>query len=151
MLELILKEHFVHPGMLRVSRFKEIIWTVLGSCVAVVLHDKENKYSGMNHFMLPYWNQKDAPTEMYGDIATERLIKKFEAMGSKIENLEARIVGGSEQINKTFEIGKKNVAVAEKILSTYKIKVVGRQTGGASGRKLKLLTHSGKLFIKNLN
>lgn len=145
------EEHFIFPGTLRVSRKEEIIWTILGSCVAVILHDNANKFSGMNHYMLPYWNNKDSPTEMYGDIAIKKLVEKMMAMGSKIEEMEARIIGGSEQINKTFEIGKKNIQVASQILTNYGIKVICRQTGGPFGRKIKLLTHTGKLFIKTLD
>lgn len=147
----VLGDHFILPGTLKVSGKEEIIWTILGSCVAVVLYDRVKKISGMNHYMLPLFNGKEPATEMYGDIAIKKLISKMETMGSKTEDLEARIIGGSAKINKTFEIGKKNIQVATKMLADYEIKVISRQTGGPNGRKIKLIANTGQLFIKILD
>ena len=42
----------IYPGEYYVSKGPELISTILGSCVAIVLFDAENEIGGMNHFML---------------------------------------------------------------------------------------------------
>jgi chemotaxis protein CheD len=31
----------------------EVLYTVVGSCIATCIYDKERKVAGMNHFLLP--------------------------------------------------------------------------------------------------
>jgi chemotaxis receptor (MCP) glutamine deamidase CheD len=38
---------------------RELIGTLLGSCVAVCLYDEKNKIGAMNHFMLPGRTTRD--------------------------------------------------------------------------------------------
>lgn len=145
------KEYFVHPGEIIVKPSPSVLWTVLGSCVAVILYDVRKKIVGMNHYMLPVWNGKEVATAMYGDIAIKNLINKMLAMGCEIDTMQARIIGGAEQTNKTFEIGKKNINVAFEAIKKENIHMVCSQVGGACGRKIKFLSAKGELYIKTLN
>ncbi len=145
------KERFVHPGEIVVVASPDIIWTVLGSCVALILYDIKRKIVGMNHYMLPVWTGKETPTAMYGDIAIKNLIGRMIGLGCKKDDLRARIVGGSEQTNKTFEIGKKNIKVAFEAIKKENINLVCSQVGGACGRKIKFVSAKGQLYIKTLN
>ncbi|GAA5041057.1 putative chemoreceptor glutamine deamidase CheD [Marivirga lumbricoides] len=145
------KELFVHPGEIIVKHAPAVLWTVLGSCVSVILYDVKKRIVGMNHYMLPAWNGKENPTAMYGDIAIRNLISRMLAMGCRIEDLQARIVGGAEQTNKTFEIGKKNINVAFEAIRKENIHIICSQIGGACGRKIKFISSKGELYIKALN
>ncbi len=42
----------IHPGEYYISS-EDAIYTILGSCVSVVLYSDRQKIGGMNHFMLP--------------------------------------------------------------------------------------------------
>lgn len=145
------EEYFVHPGEIIVKASPAVLWTVLGSCVAVILYDARKKIVGMNHYMLPAWNGKEAPTAMYGDIAIKNLINRMLAMGCETETLQARIVGGADKTNKTFEIGKKNINIAFEAIRKENIHIVCSQVGGACGRKIKFISTKGELYIKTLN
>lgn len=66
------------PGEYYVTINKEIIVTVLGSCISACIRDKKLKIGGMNHFMLPEnkasqntWNNL---ATRYGNYAMEHMI-----------------------------------------------------------------------------
>ena len=45
------------------------IHTVSGSCIAVCIYDMKNGISGMNHSLLPLWNNDGLQSPKYGNIA----------------------------------------------------------------------------------
>jgi chemotaxis protein CheD len=151
LMEEVRKEEFIFPGGINTSTKPQVYWTVLGSCVSVILYDVEKRYVGMNHYMLPIWMGRELSSPMYGDVAINRLINKMKSHGSKKEDLKAWIVGGAERTNKTFKIGRKNIQIAINILREHDIAVACRHTGGEYGRKVKFFSDTGQLYLKKLN
>ena len=142
------KTHFLYPAALFVSNEPYYINTILGSCVAVCLYDNIYKVGGMAHFMLPLWNANGLASPKYGNIAIDRLIEKLESHGSKKYNLKAKIFGGGEVIvtkSTYFNIGKRNIEVAQKILGEYNIPIISSSTGGKQGRKIVFNTFTGEV------
>lgn len=125
-----------------------MVTTVLGSCVAVCLYDETKNIGGINHYMLPFWNGKELASPKYGNIAIESLVKKMEHLGSKRENLIAKIFGGANQLAHKLGVGQRNIKVAEEILADLKIKIVAKSLGGHKGRKLNFNTSTGEVFMK---
>jgi chemotaxis protein CheD len=143
--------YFLLPSKLFVTSKPYDIITVLGSCVAVCLYDKHNKVAGMNHYMLPLWNGKELATPKYGNIATQKLIRKMIDFGAERKNLTAKIFGGAEVIHarhQMFQIGKKNVSIAHKILDEEGIPIIRSSTGMREGRKILFRTTTGEVFMK---
>lgn len=141
--------HFLYPAALFVSHKPHRISTILGSCVSVCLWDPVKKIGGMNHFMLPLWNGQGLASPKYGNIAMEKLVDKLVALGSKQNQLKAKIFGGAEVINTTtsqFYIGKRNIMIAKEILEENKIPIIGSSTGGKQGRKVIFNTYSGEVM-----
>lgn len=141
--------HFLYPAGLFVSRSGQLISTVLGSCVAVCLWDRILKYGGMNHFMLPLWNGKGLASPKYGNIAIEKLYEKMIKMGCNKYNLKAKVFGGGDVIssdNNVFQIGKRNIIIAEEVLEELKIPVISSSTGGEKGRKILFNTATGEVI-----
>ncbi len=145
----------IHPGEFYVSDEDEIIGTLLGSCIAVCLHDKQNIISGMNHFMLPgrisgsdIFNDKSAK---YGITAINILIEKMEKLGGLKENFEAKIFGGGHVMytdRNYVTIPSDNIKLARVMMEIEDIPIVQSDVGDKFTRKLLMEVLSGKVFIK---
>jgi len=147
------KTHFLYPSTIQVSQEPLKIITVLGSCIAICLHDPGEKIGGMNHYMLPLWNGQGLASPKYGNIAVEKLIQKMMDIGCKKNNLMAKVFGGSEiLVNKhsLFNIGMRNIQFAHEILNKYNIPVVSCDTGGKYGRKISFNTYSGEVILNHI-
>lgn len=151
--KVILIEHFLYPSAIFASYEPARVQTILGSCVAVCLYDTLLGVGGINHFMLPCWTGQGMPSPKYGDIAIKKLIEKMSAFGSLKQNIVAKIFGGAEQLGRgdgSYNIGSRNVSVAENILAAEGISIVARSTGGVTGRNIVFYTHSNKVLVKAL-
>lgn len=144
-------KHFLYPSTLIVSDSSTWIITILGSCVAVCLYDPIGKIGGVNHYMLPFWNGKDLASPKYGNIAINKLIDEMLKMGSRKNNLIAKVFGGgkiNQTINSLYKINERNISIAETILNDHGIPVVGSSVGGVRGRKIQFNPESGEVLHK---
>ncbi|MEW5846203.1 MAG: chemotaxis protein CheD [Bacteroidota bacterium] len=153
-----LKSHYLYPASLFADREPHVVTTILGSCVAVCLYDPELKQGGINHYMLPLWNGQGLASPRYGNIAIERLIERMTALGSKKDNLKAKVFGGGEVLETNFDsfhIGQRNIAIAMELLAEHGIPIVAKSVGGKQGRKIEYNTATGevrhKFIQKSLN
>ncbi len=145
----------IHPGEFYVSDEDEIIGTLLGSCIAVCLHDKQNNISGMNHFMLPgRVSESDIFTDKsakYGITAINCLIEGMEKLGGVKENFEAKIFGGGHVMHTyrdSVTIPSDNIKLARVMMEIEDIPIVQSDVGEKFTRKLLMEVISGKVFIK---
>ena len=139
---------YLYPSTLFVSKEPCIINTILGSCVSVCIWNKNKKYGGMNHFMLPVNKGNDSHSAKYGNVAIEQLISKMESIGANQNDLIAKVFGGSDTFNHKSGIGSNNIEIALEILKDMKIPVVSSSTGGRRGRKLSFNTLTGEVLMK---
>ena len=133
------KKLFLLPGQIVVAEQETLISTLLGSCVAVCLHDPLTKIGGMNHYLLPEVTGTEKPSPRYGVFAIPELIKELDKKGADIYQLQAKIFGGGNVLaeNKIGEsIGRRNIEIAEKMLKENGIWVVRKDVGGDRGRKI---------------
>ena len=145
--------HFLHPSTIWTS--KEPLWvtTILGSCVSVCLFDKKKCIGGINHFMLPYWNGEGLESPRYGNVAIAQLFHKMLEFGVKKEDIVCKIFGGAEMLVEqvsVFNVGRRNIELAQKIISEMGIPVAGSSTGGKLGRKIHFNTGTGEVLQKYL-
>lgn len=147
-------EVYLHPGQMYVSSESAQISMILGSCAGVCLFDRGRAIGGATHYMLPEWDRTGQPSPRYGDVAIDELLKRFQRYGSKAGDLEARVFGGAcmfEVFRGTDgvddHIGSRNVNLAVEILSRQGIMIVARDTGGVSGRKLKMQSDTGVVLV----
>ena len=128
-----------------------MVKTILGSCVAICLWDPVSKIGGINHYMLPNWNGNDLASPKYGNIAIEKLIERMVQLGSRRDNIQAKIFGGGDLIavdRSAMMIGERNIRVARIILEEKKIPIIASSTGGRKGRKILFFTDSGEVRHK---
>src|SRR5215469_16024255 len=142
------------PGQLHVSAEPCRITTILGSCVSVCLYDASRLAGGMNHFLLPIARGPEADSPRFADNATIALLEKLMAMGCKLENITAKIFGGSAlfQTKKQYgeSLGAKNVAAAVQLLENAGIPIIARETGGHRGRKVVFDTEEGAAWARRV-
>jgi chemotaxis protein CheD len=130
------------PGQIFTCAEQAMVSAVLGTCVAVCLHDRRLKIGGMNHFLYPKSGFFGSASNDYGDVSITTLINRLRRQGSRIEDLEAQIFGGGEiQGERWGSTGGKNVKIARKILNKNGIKIVSEDVGGLKGRRL--IFHTG--------
>lgn len=145
------EQKFLYSSGLMVSQKPLVLTTVLGSCVAICLFDKELKAGGMNHFMLPLWNGNGLASPKYGNIAIERLINEMESIGSRRADIIAKVFGGGRMLKEQsnfFDIGRRNVDLAFQMLRQERITIVANSTGGTKGRKIYFNTQTGEVLQK---
>ncbi len=137
------------PGEFYVSDQEVVLMTVLGSCVACCLYDKNRNVGGMNHFLLP---DGDDSSARYGVNAMELLINELLKHGARRGSLEAKIFGGGAVIQglTSINVGKQNVAFVEHFLNDERIPIVSRDVLDVFPRKVCLYPRTGKAMVKKL-
>jgi chemotaxis protein CheD len=145
---------YLLPGQLHASAEPCQIITILGSCVAVCLFDATRLAGGMNHFILPISRDSEAESFRFADHATMALLKKLMSMGCKLENMTAKIFGGSALFQPkdryAESLGAKNVAAALDLLKNAGIPIVAQETGGDCGRKVIFNTEEGVVWSRRV-
>ncbi|HEX2868264.1 MAG TPA: chemotaxis protein CheD [Ignavibacteriales bacterium] len=152
---------FLNAGEYHVSDKPEIVSTVLGSCISVILFSRQSPVCGITHSLLPACSYEASAckscTEAYRyvDCSIIKLIQEMEQNKISIKDMEAKVFGGAGTINKGRKekdnVGGLNVEAAFSTLEREGIKVTSRDTGGTRGRKLFLFTDSKEVFIKKLS
>ena len=123
-----------------------MVSTVLGSCISVCLHDPVLEHGAINHFILPHWNGSDLATMKYGNLAIIRILEEMLTLGSRYENIVAKVFGGAEVLTGAptkFHIGRRNTQITTEILKEFKIPVLCSDVGGNKGRKIYFNTLTG--------
>lgn len=159
----------IYPGEFYVSNEREVLSTVLGSCIAVCLYDLKNGVGGMNHFMLPNSSkdfsnlitrdQRLNPQFMtsrilkYGINAMEVLISEMQKKGAKRENFRAKIFGGGNVLKGVSlkpTIGDRNIQFVKSFLKTEGIPLENESISKQYSRKIYFITGSSSIFVKIL-
>ncbi len=147
------------PGEYYVSKYDEMITTVLGSCVSVCVRDPESAIGGMNHFMLPDGDARNSKSwkntlvsdeTRYGNVAMEKLINMILAHGGRRELLEVKVFGGGKVLQLSSDIGGKNVDFVKKYIAEEGFKIASEDVSGIYSRKVQYFPLSGRARIKKL-
>ena len=147
------RRYTVFAGQFLITSVPALLTTVLGSCIAVCLWDKENHIGGINHYLLPGTPDDDTGDPTRGMAATHMLVRSMLNRRVKLENLEAKVFGGCNSLYKSsdvFRIGKRNSEIAFEILDHYGIPVAAQHVGGGHGRKIVFNTATGKVRMRLL-
>lgn len=126
-----------------------LIGTLLGSCIAVCLHDAVARVGGMNHFLLgePATHERVRETDMsrYGIHAMELLVNEMMKMGATRARLRAHVYGGANIVAGLGSIGSSNAAFAEKFIIDEGIALGHSELGGKQARRVEFLPYLGKV------
>lgn len=132
----------------------EVIVTVLGSCIAVCMHDPVAGCGGMNHFLLPedLGGHTGLPglSMRYGSYSIERLVNTLISKGARRERLVAKVFGGANVITASSNVGHRNADFVEAYLQREQLKVTGRSLRGNQARKIRFFPTTGKIQMTYL-
>lgn len=137
---------------LAVTEAPELLETLLGSCVAVILWDPARRRGAMAHALLPQCPaQYDGPIAKYVDTAILDMIRELSSRGSQTDDLVAKLAGGAKMFGRTnsLNIGKRNIDAAERLLREHGIPLVATHTGGTEGRKIIFSPADGAVEVWN--
>jgi chemotaxis protein CheD len=145
---------YLLPGQLHATAEPCQISTILGSCVAVCLFDRSRLAGGMNHFLLPSSRKGEVDSLRFADTATVALLEKLLALGCRLENVTAKIFGGSALFRGKDRypesLGAKNVAATIRLMENAGIPIVAQETGGDHGRKVVFDTDDGVAWSRRV-
>ena len=145
----------VQPGEYYATDRDVAIVTVLGSCVAACLRDRESGIGGMNHFMLPRGND-DGPASTsarYGVNAMELLINELIRLGARRSRLEAKVFGGGNMLEgcTVLNIGQANAHFVAQFLRAESIPVLAADLEGNGSRKVCFYPASGRVLVRGIH
>ncbi|WP_238365935.1 chemotaxis protein CheD [Mesobacterium pallidum] len=129
----------------------EYLMTILGSCVAVCLHDPDRRIGGLNHFLLPGTDNTDMTNMKYGVNAMELLINSLMKKGASRSGLVAKVFGGARMTPGLTDIGQTNAEFARGFLEDENIPILGGSTGGVAARKIRFFPEDGRVQQRLVN
>ncbi|MFW5829957.1 MAG: chemotaxis protein CheD [Planctomycetota bacterium] len=126
----------------------------LGSCVAILIHDRATGCIGMDHVALPDSNiaperAKQRPGH-FADTGVPALLRAMQcAAGSVSKKVSVKLVGGANVAdpNNTFNIGKRNALAVRKALWRYGLGPIAEDLGGNYSRSVSLLVDDGRVLV----
>ncbi len=145
----------VQPGAWSIDTAQPLA-TLLGSCVAVCLHDPFLKLGGINHFMLPDMARSkhgDVDSLLSGNFAMEALLNALLAKGAKKVRLQAKAFGGGTIIDTdggSLSIGMRNANFAKEWLGREGIPLLSSDFLGPWSRKIIFLPTTGEALCKRM-
>jgi chemotaxis protein CheD len=122
--------------------------TLLGSCVAVCLHDPVLRAGGMNHILLPGHRPGDE-SQRYGIHAMELLINRLMSLGCDRNRLVAKAFGGANLLQQSHEraIGPRNAAFVRGFLSLERIPLIAERFGGNRALQVNFFTDTSRVMV----
>jgi chemotaxis protein CheD len=147
-------------GGFYVTSQNETLTTILGSCIAACIRDRESGIGGMNHFMLPTYSMKESShwehssanaSTRYGLYAMESLINSILDKGGKRNNLEFKLFGGSNILGSFASIGPLNVRFIREYMKTEGYGAAAESLGGVSPIVVNYYPRTGTAKIKRLD
>lgn len=151
------KFHSVLPGEFQfTTRPDEVIYTLLGSCIAACIRCTQTGIGGLNHFLLPSTkgrNVKDDQAMRYGDYAMEVLIGSILRNGGQRNCLEAKIFGGANMFDTAAvtPVGRSNIQFVLDFIHSEGITLAAEDIGGTAGRKIYYHPASGKVKVQRMH
>jgi len=142
------------PGELICERRPLRVSTLLGSCVALCLWDKRQRFGGMNHFLLPYRPSNESVSMRFGDVAIPALIARMIDLGSHIRDLQAKLFGGACVLATgaaEYSVGRRNVELAVSELRHHRIPIVSSRLAGNEGIVVVQCTGCGEVLMRTIS
>jgi chemotaxis protein CheD len=132
-----------------------VLKTTLGSCVGIILADRQNEVFGLAHVMLPEKLSNDQTPGKYADSAVPAMVSLMgRCAGGANGKLEAFLVGGASMFESgggaMTDIGNRNVQAAHRAVRKLNIPVVFDDTGGDCGRTVLFDCQRAELSVKTL-
>jgi chemotaxis protein CheD len=159
-------EKFLLIGQLHVSVQPTYVWTVLGSCVSVILYSPRKRISGICHAQLaekktahnnkcsdvcpkPCHREPSDSEFRYVTCSVNYMMEQLLKLGAVKSEIQASVYGGSTMLTGSpYDIGGENLRIAYKMIENYGLRVVNFDTGGTKGRSIRHFSDTGITLVK---
>jgi chemotaxis protein CheD len=153
-------KQFVSLGELFIADKPTHVWTVLGSCVSVILHDPRKRISAVCHAQLTEKGIVDKDSNYqasekddfrYVACAIHHMVNQMLSRGIKKSEIQASIYGGASIISGfSHRVGEENANAACKVIEKLGIHIIEKNIGGGKSRTIRHFTDSGFTQVKVL-
>ena len=142
----------VTQGQQAVSKDPNVVFsTLLGSCVAVCLWDREAAVGGLNHILLANRKETDKRRDRIGTNAMEILINAVLKEGGERKNLTAKVFGGAQMVGGLSAIGEANAIFVLDYLKREGFEILGQSVGGTAARHVLFWPAKGLAKLKTIS
>ncbi|HKG95060.1 MAG TPA: hypothetical protein VKA84_24295 [Gemmatimonadaceae bacterium] len=151
-----MKEFRVKVADYAVARGDATIVTIgLGSCVAIVLHDRAAQVAGLAHVLLPSESMSRDRSNLakFPSTAVPLLLGEMRKLGAR-GPLWAKLVGGASMFQKLLangtNMGERNLDATRIALGAAGVPILAEDVGGDYGRSVYLDVRSGRVLVRSL-
>lgn len=145
---------FLNPGEMHCGFAPARVWTILGSCVSIIVWHKKLQWGVMTHYLLPERCEQGASSHLldprYGVDSCKLLLAAMRRAGVRTDDCQARVFGGSQMsLNERSEcvsIGERNAAVARNFLAENHIRLISESLHGAGHRRVYFDLSNGRVW-----
>ncbi len=140
---------FVKPDEYRVLKCGTI-YTVVGTCIAVLLWDKEKRIGGLAHYRMAK-SRDGFSAYKGGEELLEEMFENMSILGSKSKNIDAVIIGGlaSERLL-AQKIVEENIDAAKNFLKSKNINLRTMKTGSDYPLRIRFYMKDGKITVQKI-
>jgi chemotaxis protein CheD len=129
----------------------------LGSCLGVVLDDRQRRLGGMAHTLLPTARPgaHEVRLTKFVDTAIRLMADELVSQGARRGSLAARLVGGANMFEPLYtpneeSIGARNLRAARATLQALEIPLLAEDVGGSQGRTVQFDLASGRVMVRSV-
>jgi chemotaxis protein CheD len=142
-----------------VRRGTDVIATIgLGSCVAIVLYDRDTKIGGLAHILLPSMamSRETSNPAKFPESIVPIMLAEMRALGAvQPKRISAKIVGGASMFGQLvsgtgINVGERNIAATKEALAEAGIPLVAEDTGLDYGRSVYFHLDDGRVEVRSL-
>lgn len=131
---------------------KTLMVSGLGSCMAIALYDTRHRIGGLAHAVLSISSSsaKDNETDTrYIETAIDEMLRRMYALGSRKEDVEAKIIGGANLfMDVETDFIANNITRTREKLRHEGIRIAGESVGGNLGRSVEFDITTGIVNVK---
>lgn len=124
----------------------------LGSCIGLILHDRDRGIGGLAHVMLPASPANTDRPGKFADTALDTLFRELTSKGCRKSSIVAKCAGGASMFKTfsgTLNIGERNISAVREKLKEKGIPVIAEDVGGTVGRTISYFpAEKGRLMIR---
>jgi len=143
-------EKTVGMGQIAAGRDPERLRAILGSCIGLALYHPRLKAGTLAHIVLPDSAGRDGLPGKFADTAVPRMLDMLRELGAPASGLTAKLAGGANMFagSGPLQIGDANVEAVERVLRSAGVRLVGRDVGGTSGRRVTFDCADGTMTVE---
>ena len=135
----------------------DLVTLGLGSCVAIMLYDKEAKAGAMAHVLLPSRSlARDATNPAkFPETAVPLLLQRMAQLGAEPRRITAKLAGGASMFAAlmtpgTIQMGERNIVASRNALRDAAVPITAESVGGAQGRSVRFHLADGRVEVRTV-